>query len=89
VQLALLSCWAPVKSLAVTCVLADEDVVMGYPWLAAYEPKFNWKYATIDETTLPVVLQSINPQANPKSIIAQTNSEKEEIIAALESQCSI
>jgi len=24
VQLALLSCWAPVKSLAVTCVLADE-----------------------------------------------------------------
>ncbi len=69
--------------------IGHEDVVMGYPWLATYEPKFNWKYATIDETTLPVVLRSINPQTNPKSIIAQTNSEKEEIVATLKSQCSI
>jgi len=41
--------------------IGHEDIVMGYPWLAAYEPKFNWKYATIDETTLPVILRSINP----------------------------
>ncbi len=67
--------------------IGQEDVVMGYPWLAAYEPKFNWKCATIDETTLPVVLRSINPQTNP--IVAQTNSKKEEIVATLESQCTI
>src|SRR6266702_3821555 len=41
--------------------IGNEDVVLGYPWLATYEPKFNWKYATIDETTLPVVLRSVNP----------------------------
>ncbi len=41
--------------------IGHEDVVLGYPWLATYEPKFSWKYATIDETTLPMVLRSINP----------------------------
>jgi len=64
--------------------IGQEDVVLGYPWLATYEPKFNWKYATIDESTLPIVLRSINPQLAPESIVAQTNSEKEEIVAALE-----
>ncbi len=69
--------------------IGQEDVVLGYPWLAAYEPKFSWKHATIDETTLPVVLRSINPHTTPNSIIVQTDSEKEEIVAVLESQCSI
>ncbi len=69
--------------------IGHEDVVLGYPWLAAYEPKFNWKYATINETTLPVVLRSINPQTNLGSTIAPTSSEKEEIVAQLESQSSI
>ncbi len=69
--------------------IGHEDVVLGYPWLAAYEPKFSWKYATIDETTLPVVLRSINPQTNLEAITAPTNSEKEEIVAKLELQSSI
>ncbi len=69
--------------------IGHKDMVLGYPWLATYEPKFSWKYATIDETMLPVVLRSINPQTTPKSIIAQTNSEKGEIVAVLELQCSI
>ncbi len=43
-----------------------------------------WKYATIDKSTLPIVLRSVNPQLNPGSVIAQTDSEKEEIVAALE-----
>ena len=42
--------------------IGNEDIVLGYPWLATYKPKFSWKYATIDETILPIVLRSVNPQ---------------------------
>ncbi len=67
--------------------IGHEDVVLGYPWLATYEPQFNWKYATIDETTLPVVLRSINPQTTRESAVRQT--EKQEILATLQTQCSV
>ncbi len=60
--------------------IGNEDIVLGYPWLALYEPKFSWKYATIDETALPIVLRSVNPQIPHKSIIAHTNREKEETV---------
>jgi len=69
--------------------IGHEDVVLGYPWLATYEPQFNWKYATIDETTLPVVLRSINPQTTQESAIRLTESEKQEILAALQTERSI
>jgi len=69
--------------------IGQEDVVLGYPWLATYEPKFNWKYATIDESILPIVLKSVNPQTTPESIIAHTNSKKEEIVATLEQESSL
>jgi len=69
--------------------IGQEDVVLGYPWLAAYKPQFSWKYATINETTLPVVLRSINPRTTLESISAPTDSEKEEIVATLESQSSL
>ena len=38
-----------------------EDVLLGYPWLAAYEPRFSWKHGTIDEGNLPIVLKTIRP----------------------------
>jgi len=61
--------------------IGNEDIVLGYPWLVAYKPKFNWKYATINETILPVVLRSINPnKTHHESVIVHTDSEKEEII---------
>ncbi len=69
--------------------IGHEDVMLGYPWLAAYEPKFSWKHATIDETTLPVVLRFINPHAPQESIITLTESERENAIRMLELQCSI
>ncbi len=42
--------------------IGHEVIVLGYPWLAAYKPKFSWKHATIDKTILPIVLRSVNPQ---------------------------
>ena len=41
--------------------IGREDVLLGYPWLATYEPRFSWKHGTIDETHLPVVLKTIRP----------------------------
>ena len=41
--------------------IGREDIFLGYPWLAAYEPCFNWRDATIGEEVLPVIIRSINP----------------------------
>ena len=41
--------------------IGREDVLLGYPWLAAYEPCFSWKHGTIDEGNLLVVLKTIQP----------------------------
>ena len=41
--------------------IGKEDLFLGYPWLAAYEPRFIWKDATIGEEALPVIIRSINP----------------------------
>ncbi|SRR6266702_4143149 len=70
--------------------IGNEDVVLGYPWLATYEPKFSWKHATIDEKILPIVLQSVNPyQTILELVIRHMDSEKEDIICTLELQCTI
>ena len=41
--------------------IGKEDIFLGYPWLAAYEPKFKGRDATIGEEVLPVIICSINP----------------------------
>ena len=40
--------------------LGLEDMILGYPWLAAFEPKFSWKDAVIDTTSLPIVIRSLD-----------------------------
>jgi hypothetical protein len=42
--------------------IGSEDILLGYPWLASFEPRFNWRSAVIDEHVLPVVISSINPR---------------------------
>jgi hypothetical protein len=41
--------------------IGREDVLLGYPWLSTYEPRFSWRHGTIDESNLPIVLCTINP----------------------------
>ncbi len=69
--------------------IGNKDIVLGYPWLALYKLKFSWKYATIDETTLPIILRSINPQLPHELIIGHTNKDKEEIIRTLKLECTV
>jgi hypothetical protein len=41
--------------------IGHEEILLGYPWLATFEPKFQWRSAVIDERVLPILISSINP----------------------------
>src|SRR6266581_7636200 len=52
--------------------IGNEDIILGYPWMVAFEPKFTWKQGAIDEKELPIILRSINPSIPGREpIIAQ------------------
>ena len=40
--------------------LGHEDLILGYPWLAKFEPKFGWADGTINTEYLPVIVRSLN-----------------------------
>jgi hypothetical protein len=72
--------------------IGNEDILLGYPWLASFEPKFSWRYTVIDEKALPVVISSINPRAikkQPVIAVMLTDEDKEHIVRTLESQSTI
>ena len=41
--------------------IGRESLILGYPWLAAFEPRFNWKECTLNPQYLPITCQSIWP----------------------------
>ena len=41
--------------------IGRESLILGYPWLAAFEPCFKWKEGTLDLQYLPITCQSIRP----------------------------
>src|SRR6266702_1918273 len=41
--------------------IGNEDIILGYPWMAAFEPQFSWKNGVINEKALPIILRSVNP----------------------------
>ena len=53
-----------------------EDVLLGYPWLATYEPRFSWKHGTIDEANLPIVLQTIKPNTAREIVVRYLSTDK-------------
>jgi hypothetical protein len=72
--------------------IGHEEILLGYPWLATYEPKFNWKSAVIDERILPIIISSINPRIprnRPVIATALTDETKQTIVRQLESECTI
>ena len=38
--------------------ISREDIILEYPWLAIYEPKFSWQHGTLDDSYQLVVLAS-------------------------------
>src|SRR6266702_969555 len=59
--------------------IGNEDIILGYPWMAAFEPQFSWKNGVINEKTLPIILRSVNPSIPGKGpIIAQMKGSEDD-----------
>ena len=60
-----------------------ESLILGYPWLAAFEPCFKWKEGTLDLQYLPITCQSVRPTREP-----DCQKERQAIVAQLEEECT-
>jgi hypothetical protein len=72
--------------------IGHEEILLGYPWLATFEPKFQWRSAVIDERVLPILISSINPRSiKQQPVIAAGLSEdtKQSIVRQLETECHV
>jgi hypothetical protein len=59
--------------------IGSKDLLLGYPWLATFEPKFNWQHTVIDKRMLPVIISSVQPTnhtTNPVIAKLMTDNEK-------------
>src|SRR6202012_2680405 len=70
--------------------IGNEDILLGYPWLATFEPKFGWKDAIIETQALPIIIASTIP-VDSRTVIAglQTEEEKQVILWDLEESTTI
>jgi hypothetical protein len=39
--------------------LGEDEIILGYPWLAAFQPNINWKDAVLDEEMQPLVIKTL------------------------------
>ena len=78
--------------------IGNEDILLGYPWLATFEPKFGWRDAIIETQALPIIISSTHPiiissthPINSRTVIAglQSQEEKEAITHELEETTTI
>jgi hypothetical protein len=72
--------------------IGNEEVLLGYPWLATFEPKFNWRSAVIDERILPIIISSINPRnltQHPTIATSMSEDDKQSIIRQLKAECHV
>ena len=42
--------------------LGEDEIVLGFPWLAAFQPRINWKEAVLDKDMQPVVIKTLGLQ---------------------------
>ena len=70
--------------------IGNEDILLGYPWLMTFEPKFGWKDAIIETQALPIIISSTHP-VDSRTVIAglQSQEEKEAITRELEETTTI
>ena len=70
--------------------IRNKDILLGYPWLATFEPKFGWKNAIIETWALPIIITSTHPVESQLVIAGiQSQEEKEEIVHQLEETTTI
>jgi hypothetical protein len=69
-----------------------EEILLGYPWLATFKPKFDWRSTTISPQFMPVIISSVNPRivrSQPVIAAILSESEKHSIVCQLESESTI
>ena len=58
--------------------LGGEDLILGYPWLSTFEPKFRWRDASIDMSFLPIIIWSIHwRKSRIKPILPELSKNEE------------
>jgi len=68
--------------------LGKDEVILGYPWLTAFEPVIHWKDATLDKKCQPVIISSVKPEETQAARIVteeewETLNEEEGLHAIL------
>jgi len=62
--------------------LGNHQLILGYPWFAAYQPKVDWARGWIDVSQLPIVISSpdapkIHPSPRPSLVLnARTDNDQ-------------
>ena len=51
--------------------LGDDDLILGYPWLSTFEPKFSWHDGVIDTRFLPIIIRSLDWKERRQPMVAQ------------------
>jgi hypothetical protein len=44
----------------------DDDIILGYPWLSAFQPKINWKEAVLSEEMQPLIIKTLGLKIDDK-----------------------
>src|SRR6266702_6533061 len=60
--------------------LRKDEVILGYPWLTAFEPIIHWREATLDKKCQPVVILSIKPEEAQIATTILMEEEWEEVV---------
>jgi hypothetical protein len=72
--------------------IGHEELLLGYPWLATFELRFNWRSAVVDKRILPITISSINPRIprqQPVIAAGLSKSAKQSIVRQLETECHV
>ncbi len=48
--------------------IGEDEIILGYPWLAAFKPKIDWKQVVLDESQQPLVIKTLGLQNDPKAV---------------------
>jgi hypothetical protein len=52
--------------------LGDDEIILGYPWLVAFQPKLVWKNAVLDEDMQPMVIKTLGLNSDEEVVKIRT-----------------
>src|SRR5712672_940167 len=65
--------------------LGNHQLILGYPWFAAYQPKVDWARGWIDVSQLPIVISApdapkIHPSSRPFQVLNAETEDNRSVI---------